>query len=145
MCVCVSIHCNLKACLDKHMNNIHSTHGSLIHAHADGRDLFTLVDSRFGKLQRWGTLALKYSVYEHPVLAIAEHVKVRVVEKHFQMFTGDETAVSHVDIDVPTGAVSSNNYAVLPHHVLEFAALEARDHVPFHLGAPLHFGGTARG
>lgn len=100
---------------------------------------------RFRQLYRRGPFPLKDPVHENPILPVAHHVEVRMVEEHLQMPPGYEARMSHVYVHITTRTIPPYGDAVLPHHVLEFAALQPRYGFPLVLGAPLDLRGARRG
>ena len=101
-------------------------------------------DSRLWQLKSGCSLALKNTVDEDPVLAIAGHKEIRMIVVNFEVSPGDEIRMAHIDVNLALAAVTSNSDAPLAHHVLEFATLEPGDGCSLGLWVPLHLGGTRR-
>ena len=55
---------------------------------------------RSGQLHGWCPLALKRSVYEDSVFAVACQKEIRVIKKYLDVFSRDERRVTHVYIHI---------------------------------------------
>lgn len=96
------------------------------------------VHLRFGQLYGWGPLALEHAVDEDAVLAVAHEIEVGMVEEDLEVPARYEARMAHVHVHVAPRTVAPDHDPVLADHVLELAALEARDHVALGVRRPRH-------
>lgn len=76
---------------------------------------------------------------------MARQKEIRVLVQHVQVTARYETRVAHVHVHLTLGAVTADDYALLPDQILEFTALELGDHARHVLvRGPLHVGRAAR-
>lgn len=81
---------------------------------------------------------MEHAVDEDAVLAVAQHVKIGVLEEHFQMPPRNEAGVSHIHVHIAPGAIPADDDPILLDQVLEIPAVDASYRVPLIVGAPLH-------